>query len=135
MRTILLIAIGVLILFRTELSSAKEDGKNRPEHSLTTTSELNANASKAAVLAKTAMVEGSLAQLSSLFIGAALLFALLSELARRAPEGYEDATGFHLIRSRRVSIRRRSTWLSVFRRKKRAYASWPYPSPRRPLKA
>jgi len=106
MRTILLIAIGVLILFRAELSSAKQDAKNRLEHWLVTRSELNSDTSKAAVLAKAHTVERSWARLPSLFIGAALLFALLKELARRAPVGYEDDTGFHLLKRRRVSNRR-----------------------------
>src|SRR5207237_2871436 len=34
--------------------------------------------------------------------------SLLSELARRAPEGYEDATGFHLVKRRKFTAARPS---------------------------
>src|SRR5436305_918362 len=61
-----------------------------------------------------------------LIVSAAALLAIVYELSRSAPVGYEDEGGFHYARVPKP--RRRATT-------RRLLAAWLFPTPRRPARA
>jgi hypothetical protein len=61
-----------------------------------------------------------------LMVSAAALLAMIYELSRNAPLGYEDQAGFHYVRVRKP--RRRTLT-------KRMLTGWLFPAPRRPVRA
>src|SRR2546430_2747177 len=63
-----------------------------------------------------------------------VLLAVLAEAARRAPAGYQDEDGFHLIRGRRPVAKGRSL-LRHRRARKKLLTSWLFSDSRRPAKA
>ena len=66
---------------------------------------------------------------AKIILSAFVLMAVLTQAARRAPAGYEDENGFHLIRPRRpVAEDRRGAW-------KRLLGGWLFSDSRRPAKA
>ena len=60
-----------------------------------------------------------------------VLIAVLAQAARRAPVGYEDQNGFHLVSARRHVTRGRA----LRRAGKRMLMSWLFSDSRRPAKA
>ena len=77
---------------------------------------------------------GSLPSLpAKIVLSAFVLMAVLTQAARRAPAGYQDEDGFHLIRPRRPVAKGRS----LFRRgaRKRLLGGWLFSDSRRPAKA
>src|SRR5205809_8012418 len=71
---------------------------------------------------------------AKIILSAFVLTAVLTQAARRAPAGYQDEDGFHLIRPRRPVAKGRST----FRRwgaRKRLLSGWLFSDSRRPAKA
>jgi len=71
---------------------------------------------------------------AKIILSAFVLLAALTQAARRAPAGYQDENGFHLIRARRPVAKGRSP----FRRwgaRKRLLSSWVFSDSRRPAKA
>src|SRR5436190_18148716 len=72
---------------------------------------------------------------AKLTVGAFVLIVLLTQMARRAPVGYQDETGFHLIHIRRAATERRRALLRLWRARKRLVASWFFPDSRRTAKA
>src|SRR5436189_25156 len=71
---------------------------------------------------------------AKIILSAFVLMAVLTQAARRAPAGYQDEDGFHLIRPRRPVAKGRST----FRRwgaRKRLLSGWLFSDSRRPAKA
>ena len=71
---------------------------------------------------------------AKIILSAFVLMAVLTQAARRAPVGYQDEDGFHLIRPRRPVAKGRSP----FRRwgaRKRLLSSWLFSDSRRPAKA
>ena len=71
---------------------------------------------------------------AKIILSAFVLMAVLIQAARRAPAGYQDEDGFHLIRPRRPVAKGRST----FRRwgaRKRLLSGWLFSDSRRPAKA
>ena len=71
---------------------------------------------------------------AKIILSAFVLMAVLSQAARRAPAGYQDENGFHLIRPRRrgakglSSFWRRGAW-------KRLLSGWVFSDSHRPAKA
>jgi hypothetical protein len=63
-----------------------------------------------------------------------VLLAVLAEAARRAPAGYQDENGFHLIRARRPGAKGRSLFRHWQARKK-LLSGWLFSDSRRPAKA
>ena len=71
---------------------------------------------------------------AKIILSAFVLMAVLTQAARRAPAGYQDEDGFHLIRPRRPLAKNRSP----FRRRgarKRLLGGWLFSDSRRPAKA
>src|SRR6266478_9727161 len=71
---------------------------------------------------------------AKIILSAFVLMAVLTQAARRAPAGYQDENGFHLIRPRRPVAKGRS----LFRRggaMKRLLVGWLLSDSRRPAKA
>ena len=71
---------------------------------------------------------------AKIILSAFVLMAVLTQAARRAPAGYQDEKGFHLIRARRPVARGRA----LFRHwgaKKRLLGGWLFSDSRRPAKA
>lgn len=68
-------------------------------------------------------------------IGAFVLTGLLTQMARRAPVGYQDEKGFHLIHVRRAACERRRAQLRLWRARKRLVSSWFFPDSGRIAKA
>ena len=66
---------------------------------------------------------------AKIILSAFVLMAVLTQAARRAPAGYQDENGFHLIRPRRpvAEGRRRAV--------KRLLGGWLFSDSRRPAKA
>jgi hypothetical protein len=66
---------------------------------------------------------------AKIVLSAFVLMAVLTQAARRAPAGYQDENGFHLIRPRRpVAKGRRGA-------RKRLLGGWLFSDSRRPAKA
>jgi hypothetical protein len=66
---------------------------------------------------------------AKIILSAFVLMAVLTQAARRAPAGYQDENGFHLIRPRRpVAKGRRGAW-------KKLLGGWLFSDSRRPAKA
>ena len=63
-----------------------------------------------------------------------VLLAALAEVARRAPAGYQDEDGFHLIRVRRPAAKGRPPFRHR-RTRKRLLSGWLFSDSRRPAKA
>src|SRR2546429_595310 len=63
---------------------------------------------------------------AKIILSAFVLLAILTEAARRAPVGYQDENGFHLIRARRRVTRGRAL---------RRAMSWLFSDARHPVKA
>ena len=63
-----------------------------------------------------------------------VLLAALTQAARRAPAGYQDENGFHLIRARRSVAKGRSVFRHWHARKK-LLSGWLFSDSRRPAKA
>jgi hypothetical protein len=61
---------------------------------------------------------------AKIILSAFVLMAVLTQAARRAPIGYEDENGFHLIRARRPAAKGRSI-----------LSGWLFSDSRRPAKA
>jgi len=79
---------------------------------------------------KTAVVKpaiGSYALWTILPFGYFGLIVLLTELLRRAPEGYEDGRGFHFAKAMPMRRRRQNPQLSQRRRRKRITTGWLIP--------
>jgi hypothetical protein len=72
---------------------------------------------------------------AKLTVGAFVLTGLLTQMARRAPVGYQDEKGFHLIHVRRTATERRRAQLRLWRARKRLVTSWFFPDSRRTAKA
>jgi hypothetical protein len=76
-----------------------------------------------------AMTSGAVPSLpGKLILGAFVLLGALTTLARRAPLGYQDESGFHLIRVRGPAPK----WLGLWRARKRRLKAWAFPRARRP---
>ena len=71
---------------------------------------------------------------AKIILSAFVLLAVLSEAARRAPAGYQDENGFHLIRVRRAVAKGRSVFRHWHARKK-LLSGWLFSDSRRPAKA
>jgi hypothetical protein len=68
---------------------------------------------------------------AKIILSAFVLMAVLTQAARRAPAGYQDENGFHLIRpvaKARAPFRRWGAW-------KRLLGGWLFSDSRRPAKA
>src|SRR6266566_4869416 len=78
------------------------------------------------------VIAGALPSLpAKIILSAFVLMAVLTQAARRAPAGYQDEDGFHLIRPRPPVSKGRST----FRRwgaRKRLLSGWLFSDSRRP---
>ena len=74
---------------------------------------------------------GVLPALPAKILSAFVLIAVLTQAARRAPVGYENENGFHLISTRRHVTRGRA----LRRAGRRMLMSWLFPDSRRPAKA
>ena len=68
---------------------------------------------------------------AKIILSAFVLLAVLAQAARRAPVGYEDQNGFHLVSARRHVTRGRA----LRRAGKRMLMSWLFSDSRRPAKA
>ncbi len=71
---------------------------------------------------------------AKIILSAFVLMAVLTQAARRAPAGYQDEEGFHLIRARRPGVKGRA----LFRRwqaRKKLLSGWLFSASRRPAKA
>jgi hypothetical protein len=68
---------------------------------------------------------------AKIILSAFVLIAVLTQAARRAPVGYQDENGFHLISTRRHVTRGRA----LRRAGRRMLMSWLFPDSRRPAKA
>ena len=71
---------------------------------------------------------------AKIILSAFVLIAALAQAARRAPAGYQDENGFHLIRARRPRAKGRS----LFRRwqaRKKLLSGWLFSDSRRSAKA
>src|SRR5205823_14989410 len=66
---------------------------------------------------------------AKIILSAFVLMAVLTQAARRAPVGYQDEDGFHLIRPRRPVAK------CPTRARKRRLGRWRFPDSRRPAKA
>ena len=71
---------------------------------------------------------------AKIILSAFVLLAALIEAARRAPAGYQDENGFHLIRVRRPVAKGRSVFRHWQTRKK-LFGGWLFSDSRRPAKA
>src|SRR5437762_14285805 len=71
---------------------------------------------------------------AKIILSAFVLMAVLTQAARRAPAGYQDEDGFHLIRPRRPLARGRSPFRPRGA-KKRLLGGWLFSDSRRPAKA
>ena len=67
---------------------------------------------------------------AKIILGAFVLLAALTQAARRAPVGYQDENGFHVIHARR-----RVTGRALRRAGKKMLMSWLFSDSRRPEKA
>jgi hypothetical protein len=68
---------------------------------------------------------------AKIVLSALVLFAALTEAARRAPAGYQDENGFHLVRTQRRTARGQALW----RVRRKILMGWLFPDARRPAKA
>ena len=68
---------------------------------------------------------------AKIILSAFVLIAVLTQAARRAPVGYQDENGFHLISTRRHVTRGRA----LRRAGRKMLMSWLFPDSRRPAKA
>ena len=68
---------------------------------------------------------------AKIILSAVLLMAVLTQAARRAPVGYQDENGFHLISTRRHVTRGRA----LRRAGRKMLMSWLFADSRRPEKA
>ena len=71
---------------------------------------------------------------AKIILSAFVLIAALTQAARRAPVGYQDENGFHLIRARRPLAKGRSLFRHWQARKK-LLIGWLFSDSRRPAKA
>ena len=71
---------------------------------------------------------------AKIILSAFVLLAALTQAARRAPLGYQDEHGFHLVRTRRSVARGRSS-LRLRRVGKKLLSGWLVSDSRRPAKA
>jgi hypothetical protein len=71
---------------------------------------------------------------AKIILSAFVLMAVLTQAARRAPAGYQDEDGFHLIRPRRPAAKSRSPFRPAAA-KKRLLSGWLFSDSRRPAKA
>jgi len=71
---------------------------------------------------------------AKIILSAFVLMAVLTQAARRAPAGYQDEDGFHLIRPRRPGAKGRSLFRHWQARKK-LLSGWLFSDSRRPAKA
>ena len=71
---------------------------------------------------------------AKIILSAFVLMAVLTQAARRAPAGYQDENGFHLIRARRPGAKGRSLFRHWQARKK-LFGAWLFSDSRRPAKA
>ena len=67
---------------------------------------------------------------AKIILSAFVLIAALTQAARRAPVGYQDENGFHLISTRRHATRGRA-----LRAVRKMLMSWLFSDSRRPAKA
>jgi hypothetical protein len=67
---------------------------------------------------------------AKIILSAFVLIAALTQAARRAPVGYQDENGFHLISTRRVTRGR-----ALRRAGRKMLMSWLFSDSRRPVKA
>jgi hypothetical protein len=68
---------------------------------------------------------------AKIILSAFVLLAALTQVARRAPVGYQDENGFHLIRARRRVTRGRA----LRRAGRKLLMGWLFPDARHPVKA
>ena len=68
---------------------------------------------------------------AKIILSAFVLIAALAQAARRAPVGYQDENGFHLISARRHVTRGRA----LRRAGRKMLMNWLFPDSRRPAKA
>jgi len=68
---------------------------------------------------------------AKIILSAFVLMAVLTQAARRAPAGYQDENGFHLIRPRRPVAKDRSP----YRGGRKGLIGWLFSDSRRPAKA
>ncbi len=71
---------------------------------------------------------------AKIILSAFVLMAVLTQAARRAPAGYQDENGFHLIHARRPGAKGRSLFRHWQARKK-LLGGWLFSDSRRPAKA
>jgi hypothetical protein len=71
---------------------------------------------------------------AKIILSAFVLLAVLTQAARRAPVGYQDENGFHLIRARRPVVKGQSLFRQWHARKK-LLSDWLFSDSRRPAKA
>ena len=71
---------------------------------------------------------------AKLILSTFVLMAVLTQAARRAPAGYQDENGFHLIRARRPVAKGRLVFRHWQARKK-LLGGWLFSDSRRPTKA
>jgi hypothetical protein len=71
---------------------------------------------------------------AKIILSAFVLLAVLTQAARRAPTGYQDENGFHLIRARRPVAKGRALFRHWQARKK-LLSGWLFPDSRGPAKA
>ena len=127
MKTILLIVTCGAIIFCAGAGGAKETKRD-------SNAAVN-NAGRLRNLAQTAAGSAVLPNLPvRVLVSVCALVALLSKLVRRAPVGYQDESGFHIVHARRSVAGRRQA-LTARRATKRLFASWLFSDSRRPLKA
>src|SRR5207249_1228840 len=68
---------------------------------------------------------------AKIVLSAIVLMAALTQMADRAPLGYEHDRGVYLIRARR----RMKTWRALRRAGRKALMTWLFPDARRPVRA
>jgi hypothetical protein len=71
---------------------------------------------------------------AKIILSAFVLMAALTQAARRAPAGYQDENGFHLIRARRPAAKGRAV-LRHWHARRKLLSGWFFSNSRRPAKA
>jgi hypothetical protein len=105
-------------------NSPGENGPIRATPSTLRSSELSQHSGKTAIVTPALGTHALWTILSFGYFG---LSVLLTELLRRAPEGYEDGRGFHFAKATPARRRRQNPRLSQRRRKKRIATGWLIP--------
>jgi len=129
MKTVLILSSCLLLLWTgargiERQNSPGDNGPIRATPSALRSSEVSQRSRKTAIV-KPAYGPNALWKVLS--FGYFGLIVLLTELLRRAPEGYEDGRGFHFAKAMPMRRRRQNPRLSQRRRRKRIRTGWLIP--------